>query len=109
MPVAFLRLLSILVFGALVASGCGEDDPCADRPADRMCSASTGAFGQPICTCATLDEGTACTDSDDCEGACVTTAPACEMATAGQCSAVDTVFGCYCRLEAGSGAQICVD
>jgi len=104
-----LTLLTIALLG-LTGLACGSG-PCDDKPEGARCSESTGGFGQQICLCETDDSGKTCTDSSECEGACVAEASdsMCEAQTQGTCSSVTPLFGCYCRVDSESVAVICVD
>lgn len=58
------------------------------------------------CDMKTTDAGNRCTDSSQCQGACIAEN---ESAKAGQCAAWAFTFGCYYFMEHGVAQQICVD
>lgn len=90
----------------------------AATPAERMrCEAVGGIVGEggilraDICYQTMIDAGKVCRDSDDCLSECMAVGDV-EVGTKtiGQCSQVDSNFGCQGRVENGRAEPIlCVD
>lgn len=118
-------LLALAPLSLAACAGRGDDSTCPSAPAlpgcnpqlsARGCEAEGGCWGtwgmsdRETCNCPTSDEGAPCTSNDDCEGACVAPLEGCETATAGTCSGLSQVYGCYCAPYGdGQWETICVD
>jgi hypothetical protein len=80
---------------------------------------SRGGFGEPFCQLSYSDGGKTCTGKADCQGQCVSYMPtnvrlgAIPGGTpvAGQCSAEQSLFGCFALVEDGKlvGGYQCAD
>ena len=71
-----------------------------------------GRLQAELCVQPYSDAGQACTDSSQCEGACVTDAmeAAAGESVTGQCQADNRPFGCFAELEQGRPVRgICID
>lgn len=70
-----------------------------------------GRAQTPMCDMPYADAGKACSDSDQCEGTCISKERQRGKATKGQCSASPAAtFGCYSPVSKGvSRGMICVD
>jgi hypothetical protein len=126
----------LLAFAALAAAACGplqqQDQPAApaapqaviEKPApastQSACLAQGGHWGpicllqRPACVLQFADAGKACTDSDQCQGACYANpaggAAQAGNAVTGACSANSNPCGCNARVEDGVALPVlCVD
>ena len=107
MPRLLLTLAPLLSACGAAASDAvcpvGPAQPgCNSQLSQRGCEAEGGCWGvwgadeAASCNCPTSDEGLACTADADCQGACVAPLEACGVATAGTCSGLSEVYGCFC-------------
>lgn len=106
------------LFALLTLAAC-EPDPfgrsAAELRAEKAaCENSNGDWrkgglaGAQMCFQRTNDAGKSCTKATECEGVCV--AGLLGDTSSGQCSAEDTLFGCYVFFdETGEKKEICVD
>ncbi len=77
------------------------------------CLAKKGKWGpvglsrKDVCNLPTADGGKKCTDSEQCQGACLAEEPG---ATSGQCSSWTIMRGCYAFVNDGkAGGLLCAD
>ena len=119
MRAALLGLL--LAAGAAQAQNCPPVDAEAQRTREQECRAAGGEWarfgvhdhlcGVYSCAARTKDAGKPCRNRADCEHLCITNRPPRIGAeVVGQCSAVQTTFGCFTHVDGGKiVGRVCVD
>ena len=123
-----MRILSLFAVMALApALGCASPNGIRHKPvtaAQRAeCAARGGAiegvgmFGTPSCVIPYADAGKACSNTSDCQGACLFNLdgsdrpiPKVGEPMTGTCEATNSTFGCFTEIDQGKAkASICVD
>jgi len=125
----YVPLLILILVGAYVVWQIGggslagpDSSGCHDRYAEdgnilstclaeyEDCLAADGDWSMvgssPHCLLPTLDGGTPCTDSTECQGECIADSP---IATVGACSAVSGAVGCRIWMSQGTPQEVCLD
>lgn len=98
-------IIACILFVAACRAGSGDGLVSDGAPvSEASCTAAGGTMlhakiGQ-ICSMPASDAGQACTSNSHCEGLCMSD---------GQCSPLNSNFGCHEVLENGKRATICID